>query len=122
MIGTPKSAKKASQTDCKAVLSKDNIFKDVEEGVPILIEPNFKNVVGLKDDYPNSFLRKEQVKLLLDFFLGVLDHGKKNRLLIVTGPQGVGKLDTIAKAVWYAKEHEDQIEAIRDGAYRIDLN
>jgi hypothetical protein len=86
MIGTPKSAKKASQTDCKAVLSKDNIFKDVEEGVPILIEPNFKNVVGLKDDYPNSFLRKEQVKLLLDFFLGVLDHGKKNRLLIVTGP------------------------------------
>jgi hypothetical protein len=34
----------------------------------------------------------------------------------------VGKLDTIAKAVWYAKEHEDQIEAIRDGAYRIDLN
>ena len=86
MAGTPKSTKKTSDADRTSVLGKDHIFKNAEEGMPILIEPNFKNVVGLKDDYPNSFLRKEQVKLLLDFFLGVLDHGKKNRLLIVTGP------------------------------------
>jgi flagellar biosynthesis GTPase FlhF len=98
-------AENPEETDRIAVLEKDHIFKDVEDGTPNLIQPSFKNVVGLKDNYPNSFLRKDQVKLLLDFFLG--KNGKKNRLLIVTGPKGVGKVDTIAKAVWYAKEHEE---------------
>ena len=70
-------------------------------------KPNFKNIEGLKDNYPNSFSRKEQVKILLDFIHGMRDYrGQKNRLAIVYGPRGVGKLDTVAKAVWYAKEHE----------------
>ena len=48
--------------------------------------------------------------------------GSKDRLLIVYGPRGVGKIDTVTKAVYYAKEHEDVIETVSDGAYKIDLS
>ena len=54
--------------------------------------------------------------------LGIGDSGLKDRLLIIHGPQGVGKIDTISKAIWYAKEHEKVFTAVEDGAYLIDLN
>lgn len=42
------------------------------------------------------------------------------------GPQDIGKVETVAKAVSYATEHVDQVRAfepaVRDGAYLIDLN
>ena len=86
-------------------------------------KPNFKNIVGLKDNYPNFFTRKEQVKQLIDFLLksGSRVQGKADRIVIIHGPQSVDKLEPIAKAVWYAKEHEEVIETVRDGAYLIDL-
>ena len=30
-------------------------------------------------------------------------------------------METIAKAIWYAKEHEEIIETVRDGAQLVDL-
>jgi len=59
IIGTPEAVDLDSVADRIAVLGKDHIFKDVEDGAPNLIQPSFKNVVGLKDNYPSSFLRKE---------------------------------------------------------------
>ena len=41
--------------------------------------------------------------------------------MVLQGPRDIGKLDTIRKAVWYAKEHEDTFCVIQHGAYLIDL-
>ena len=87
-------------------------------------KPSYKEVIGLKDNYPNFFTRKEQVKQLLDFFLkfGASASGQQDKLLIIHGPQGINKIETIAKAVWYAKEHEEVFETVRDGVYLVDLS
>ena len=94
----------------------------MDEGDIIVEKPSFKKVVGLKDNYPNSFSRIDQVKQLLDFFIGGRNKGNLDRLLVLHGPPGVGKVDTVAKAIWYAKEHESVISSVRDGAYLIDLS
>ena len=60
---------------------------------------------------------------MLGFLLksGSRVQGKEDRLVIIHGPQSVDKVEPIAKAIWYAKEHEEVIETVRDGAYLIDL-
>ena len=59
----------------------------------------------------------------MDFLLkfGTKITGKEDRLLIIHGPQGIDKIETIAKAIRYAKEHEEVFETVRDGVYLIDL-
>ena len=65
-------------------------------------------------------MRKNLVKNLLDFLIKEdQSRGKASRILFVWGPTSVDKVETISKAVWYAKEHS--MEAVKDGAYRIDL-
>ena len=41
--------------------------------------------------------------------------------MVLHGPSGC-KIDTIAKAVWYVKEHEQQIQTIKDGVFVIDTS
>ena len=61
--------------------------------------------MALRDKNPNFWIRIEQVKKILEFLIGGRKKENLDRLLIVHGPPG-GKLDTVAKAIWYAKEHE----------------
>lgn len=65
--------------------------------------------------------RIEQVKQIIDFLISGRNKQTDERLLIVYGPPG-GKIETIAKAIWYAKEHESVITSVTDGAYLIDLS
>ena len=61
------------------------------------------------------------MKKILEFLIGGRKKENLDRLLIVHGPPGA-KLDTVAKAIWYAKEHEQTIKSVRDGAYLIDIS
>lgn len=48
----------------------DKIFEDVPEGQISVEKPDFKNIaIALRDQNPNSVIRIEQVKMILDFFL-----------------------------------------------------
>ena len=42
--------------------------------------------------------------------------------MIIHGPKSINKIEIIVKAVWYAKEHEEIFETVRDGVYSIDLS
>ena len=103
----------------KSALMKKDIFGDVPAGEIHVVRPSFKNVIGLKDNSASTVKRKQQVKEIIDFMLGVSRRGSSDRLLIIHGIRGVGKIETVAKAVWYAKEHE--VEAVADGAFLVDL-
>ena len=82
------------------------MFEEVPEGEIVVDKPDLENVaVALRDKNPNFCSRIEQVKLILDFFIGGRKKENLDRLMVVHGPPG-SKIDTIAKAIWYAKEHE----------------
>ena len=86
----------------------------LEDGEPEIFEKDFNKIKGLNDNRIKYFNRKEEVSEIL-FFLK-----DTQKILIVCGPSGTSRVQTIAKAIRYSFEHD--FEACRDGAYYIDLN
>ena len=95
-------------------LTKDNIFASMEEGEPEIQQKNFDNIKGMKDNWTNIFPRKEEVQEILVFLKEV------NKILVVVGPTGIGRIYPIGRAVRFAAEHD--YESVQDGAYYIDLS
>ena len=95
----------------------ERIFRDIdeEEDGPLEIqEPDLKQLKIPNDNRKKYFLRKREVAEIIEF-LSEPDH----KLLIVHGPNGVGKLNTTIKAIRFAAEHE--MACLIDGVFLIDL-
>jgi len=95
-------------------LQKKNVFEILEEGEPEVFEKNYDNIKGLNDNRRQLFPRKEEIYEILTF---LKDQDKK--VLLVSGPKGIYKMKTVAKAIRYASEHD--FEMCKDGAYNVDL-
>ena len=95
-------------------LSKGNIFEKMEDGEPEIDQKSFENIKGMKDNWTNIFPRKEEVQEILVFLKEV------NKILVVVGPTGIGRIYTIGRAIRFAVEHD--YESVQDGAYHIDLS
>ena len=96
-----------------SVLNK-RVFDDrLEIGKPEVKKPINRSIKGLSDERRDIFHRKEDMMEILTFLL------QKKTILIVSGPKGICKLNTVSKAIQFAAEHE--FEAIEDGAYLIDM-
>ena len=89
------------------------IFPNIVDGEPEIYCKNFDNIKGLQDNYSNIFPRKEDVQEILVFLK------EYNKILVVIGQKGLGRVYTVARAIRYAAEHD--YEAVKDGAYFIDL-
>ena len=66
------------------------------------------------DNRRKYWFRKEEVHLILEFL-----REPDDKLLIINGPRGVGKLRTTVKAIRFAAEHE--MSCLSDGVFLIDL-
>ena len=95
-------------------LQKEGIFGLLEDGEPEIFEKDFNKIKGLNDNRIKYFNRKEEVQEILCFLKDT------QKILLVCGPSGTSRVQTIAKAIRYSFEHD--FEACRDGAYYIDLN
>ena len=83
------------------------------DGEPEILRKNFDNIKGLQDNYSNIFPRKEDVQIILAFLK------EFNKILVVIGQKGLGRVNMVARAIRFAAEHD--YEAVQDGAYFIDL-
>lgn len=81
-------------------LNRSGIFEYLEDGDPEIIQKSFDNIKGIQDHRKFYFPRKEEVHEILCF---LLDSAKR---LIISGPSGISRVPTIAKAIRYAVEHD----------------
>ena len=85
----------------------------MEDGDPDIEMKSFDKIKGMKENYPNIFPRKEEVQEILVFLK------QDNKILVLVGPTGIGRIYTIGRAIHFAVEHD--YEAVQDGAHHIDL-
>lgn len=90
-----------------------DVFESPEDGNPIVKPESRKNIIGLTDNQTKIFPRKEEVQEILRFLKD------DNKVLLIAGPQGVRRTQTISKAIKFAVDHD--YETVIDGAYYIDL-
>ena len=89
------------------------IFEEIEKGEYQVFKPDFSKIKGLNDQRKDYFHRKAEINEIIRFLLN------NKQVLIVTGPAGIGKTNSVSKAIQFVAEHER--EAVEDGAYLIDM-
>ena len=92
----------------------ERVFEELEKGDVEILEPDMSQIKIPFDNRRKYWFRKEEVHLILDFL-----KEPDQKLLVINGPRGQGKLRTLIKAIWFAAEHE--MNCLSDGAFLIDL-
>ena len=72
----------------------------MEDGEPEIDTKSMDKIKGMKENYANMFPRKDDVREILVFLQ------TDNKILVLVGPTGIGRVYTVGRAIRYAVEHD----------------